>query len=230
MEEKLARVYATGPQRWNVEKPRRNERGVCCGVQGGESGKVFQTIDLSSEEFKLLPEVFCKFVGLGSLNISDNDLTFIPDAVSKRKKLEELDVSSNSLESLPDSIRMLLNLRILNVTAINLNSLPESISHCKFSSYIFLSLVELDASYNNLISLHTNIGYGLQNFERLSIQLKKFRYFPGSIIEICSLKYLDSHMNDIIGISDSIGRLTKLVVLNLSSNINLGYNYRIPEF
>ncbi|KAG2261458.1 hypothetical protein Bca52824_068537 [Brassica carinata] len=35
----------------------------------------------------------------------------------------------------------------------------------------------LDASFNNLTSLPTNIGYGSQNLERLTIQLKKHRSF-----------------------------------------------------
>lgn len=85
---------------------------------------------------------------------------------------------------------------------------------------MFRSLVELDASYNNLTSLPTNIGYGLQNLERLLIHLNKLSYFPGSISEMRSLKYLDAHMNEIHGLPSSMGRLKKLEVLNLSSNFN----------
>ena len=99
---------------------------------------------------------------------------------------------------------MLLS-RILNVTANNLPVLPESIAHCSLvlvfyckclNSFYFCPdiskilfgidsilrpLVKQDASFNNLPSLPTNIGYGTQNLERLSIHLKKHRYFLASV-------------------------------------------------
>ncbi|KAL1210051.1 Plant intracellular Ras-group-related LRR protein 2 [Cardamine amara subsp. amara] len=212
LEDELSRVYATAVETLLKSREEVNEEVVKV-LEEAESGGIIERIDLSGQELKLLPEAFGKIAGLVYLNLSRNDLTFVPDAISKLRKLEELDVSSNSLESLPDSIGMLLNLRILNASANNLTSLPESIAHCR-------SLVELDASYNNLTSLPTNIGYGLQNLEKLSIHLNKLRYFPGSISEMLSLKYLDAHMNEIHGIPNSIGRLTKLEVLNLSSNFN----------
>ena len=83
---------------------------------------------------------------------------------------------------------------------------------------ILKSLVKQDVSFNNLPSLPTNIGYGTQNLEKLSIQLKKHCYFLASISEMHSLKYLDEHINEINGIPNPIKRLTKLEVLNLSSN------------
>ncbi|CAH8383456.1 unnamed protein product [Eruca vesicaria subsp. sativa] len=212
LEEKLSCVYNTAVESLLRSREEVNEEVVAL-LEAAESGTVLERIDLSRQELNLLPEAFCKIVGLVSMNLSCNNLTFIPDAISKLKNLEELDVSSNSLESLPDSIGMLLNLKILNVASNNLSALPDSIAHCR-------SLVELDASYNNLTSLPKNIGYGLQNLERLSIQLNKLRYFPASIIEMRSLKYIDAHMNEIHGLPNSIGRLTRLEVLNLSSNFN----------
>lgn len=80
--------------------------------------------------------------------------------------------------------------------------------------------MELDASFNNLASLPANIGYGLLNLERLSIHLNKIRYFPNSICEMRSLRYLDAHMNEIHGLPIAIGRLTSLQVLNLSGNFS----------
>lgn len=85
---------------------------------------------------------------------------------------------------------------------------------------VIRSLVELDASFNNLTSLPANIGYGLLNLEKLSIQLNKIRLFPNSICEMRSLRYLDAHMNEIHGLPIAIGRLTSLEVMNLSSNFS----------
>lgn len=84
----------------------------------------------------------------------------------------------------------------------------------------FSSLVELDASFNNLTSLPSNIGYGLLNLEKLSIQLNKIRFLPPSICEMRSLRYLDAHFNELHGLPQVIGRMTNLEVLNLSSNFN----------
>lgn len=168
-------------------------------------------------------------------------LQFLPDTISGLEKLEELDLSSNRLVFLPDSIGLLLNLRILNVTGNKLTLLPESIAQCRFCAFTFVhlsfqlsllpnseeryvlvirSLVELDASFNNLTSLPANFGYGLLNLERLSIQLNKIRFFPNSICEMRSLRYLDAHMNEIHGLPIAIGRLTNLEVMNLSSNFS----------
>ena len=80
--------------------------------------------------------------------------------------------------------------------------------------------MELDASFNSLVCLPTNVGYGLLNLERLSIKLNKLRTFPPSICEMRSLKYLDAHFNELHGLPRAIGKLTRLEVLNLSSNFN----------
>lgn len=86
--------------------------------------------------------------------------------------------------------------------------------------YISSSLVELDASFNNLGCLPTNIGYGLLNLERLVIKLNKIRTLPASIGEMRSLRYLDVHFNELHGLPDAIGKLTKLEVMNISSNFS----------
>lgn len=82
------------------------------------------------------------------------------------------------------------------------------------------SLVELDASFNKLVCLPTNMGYGLTNLERLSIYLNKIRLLPSSIGEMRSLRYLDAHFNEICDLPQAIGRLTNLEYLNISSNFS----------
>lgn len=78
----------------------------------------------------------------------------------------------------------------------------------------------MDASFNDLMFLPRNIGYGLVNLQTLSIQLNKIRAFPTSICEMRSLRNLDAHFNSIHGLPIAIGRLTNLEVLNVSSNFS----------
>ncbi|GLU21685.1 hypothetical protein SLE2022_378110 [Rubroshorea leprosula] len=211
VEEKLSRVYGSVVEEVGREDGEVNEEVV--GILKEAESRVVERVELPGRQLRFLPEAFGKLHGLVSLNLSHNELEVIPDSIAGLQKLEELNLSSNLLQHLPDSIGLLLNLRVLNVSANKLNALPESITRCS-------SLVELDVSFNNLTVLPTNMGYGLLNLEKLSIQLNKIRYLPPSICEMRSLRYLDVHFNELCGLPHAIGRLTKLEVLNLSSNFS----------
>lgn len=82
------------------------------------------------------------------------------------------------------------------------------------------SLMELDASFNSLKYLPTNIGYELVNLQKLLIQLNKIRSLPSSVCEMKSLRHLDAHFNELKGLPIAIGKLTNLEFLNLSSNFS----------
>lgn len=80
--------------------------------------------------------------------------------------------------------------------------------------------MELDASFNKLTYLPTNIGYELENLKRLSVPLNKLRSLPTSIGEMTSLQFLDAHFNELRNLPPSIGRLSNLEILNLSGNFS----------
>jgi Leucine-rich repeat (LRR) protein len=82
------------------------------------------------------------------------------------------------------------------------------------------SLVELNASYNGLTYLPTNIGFELVNLQRLWVHMNKLRSFPSSICEMQSLYLLDAHFNELCGLPSAIGKLSSLEILNLSSNFS----------
>ncbi|KAH6836230.1 plant intracellular ras group-related LRR 3 [Perilla frutescens var. hirtella] len=174
-------------------------------------GRVVERVDLSGRHLKFLPEPFGKIHALVVLDFSHNQLEIVPDSISGLQKLEELNVSSNLLETLPDAIGLLVNLKILNVSSNKLKKLPESLAGCR-------SLIELDAGFNDLMFLPANIGFGLVNLQKLSLHLNKLKAFPNSICEMKSLRNLDAHFNSIHCLPRAIGRLTKLEVLNVSSN------------
>lgn len=78
--------------------------------------------------------------------------------------------------------------------------------------------MELDASFNSLAYLPTNIGHELVNLQKLAIQLNKIRSLPSSICGMSSLRHLDAHFNELHGLPQAIGKLTQLEYLNLASN------------
>lgn len=80
------------------------------------------------------------------------------------------------------------------------------------------SLVELDASFNRLAYLPTNIGHELVNLQKLLVPLNKIRFLPTSTGEMVSLRHLDAHFNELHGLPATIGKLTNLEILNVSSN------------
>lgn len=84
----------------------------------------------------------------------------------------------------------------------------------------YRSLVELNAGFNKLTYLPTNIGHELENLMKLWVPLNKIRYLPTSIGEMKSLRLLDVHFNELHGIPSSIGKLTNLEILNLSGNFS----------
>lgn len=78
----------------------------------------------------------------------------------------------------------------------------------------------MDASFNKLTYLPTNIGFELVNLRRLAVNLNKIRSLPTSVGEMKSLQFLDLHFNELHGIPHTIGKLSNLEILDLSSNFS----------
>ncbi|XP_027126602.1 plant intracellular Ras-group-related LRR protein 9-like [Coffea eugenioides] len=220
-EERLQKIYdaavaggdvADIEEKEEVVEEELNEDVVTI-LKAAEGNEPVERVNLSGKRLKFLPEAFGRIKSLVVLDLSNNQLEAIPDSIAGLESLEELNVSSNLLEALPDSIGLLFKLKILDVSGNKLTALPDSICRCR-------SLVELNAGFNKLSYLPTNIGYELVNLRRLSVPLNKLRHFPSSIGEMKSLCFLDAHFNELQGLTPSIGRLTNLEILNLSSNFS----------
>ena len=80
--------------------------------------------------------------------------------------------------------------------------------------------MELDASFNNLAYLPTNLGLELVNLKKLLVQYNKIRSLPTSVGEMKSLQHLDLHFNELHGLPFTIAKLKNLLTLNLSGNFS----------
>ncbi|KAJ6670430.1 PLANT INTRACELLULAR RAS-GROUP-RELATED LRR PROTEIN 3 [Salix viminalis] len=119
------------------------------------------------------------------VNLSNRQLRLIPESIGRLHGLLVLNLSQNQLECSCRFNWIAANLKFLNVSTNKVKALPESIALLQCDPHFAVlfrlifqiigprSLVEIDASFNNLLSLPINIGYGLVNLERLSIQLEQ---------------------------------------------------------
>lgn len=80
--------------------------------------------------------------------------------------------------------------------------------------------MELDASFNNLAYLPTNLGLELVNLRKLLVQYNKIRSLPTSVGEMKSLQHLDLHFNELHGLPLTVAKLKNLLTLNLSGNFS----------
>eukprot|EP00184_Porphyridium_aerugineum_P005084 CAMPEP_0184696272 /NCGR_PEP_ID=MMETSP0313-20130426/3623_1 /TAXON_ID=2792 /ORGANISM="Porphyridium aerugineum, Strain SAG 1380-2" /LENGTH=513 /DNA_ID=CAMNT_0027154869 /DNA_START=244 /DNA_END=1781 /DNA_ORIENTATION=- len=104
-----------------------------------------QSLNLSNNNLTELPDSLVHLNNLTSLDISHNKLSKLPRCVFKMKKLEYLNVGWNNLQILPhDIFRCFPRLQYLEVQRNKLEALPEEFEAA-------LSLVYLDASYNNIV-------------------------------------------------------------------------------
>ncbi|KAH9299201.1 hypothetical protein KI387_030883, partial [Taxus chinensis] len=235
-EERLVNIYRSAESGAEVAQPAQGSEFIN-GADGENDGEVhegvvkilqeasekhIEEIDLRGQGLKLFPEAFCKISTLISLKLANNKLEAISDSIAGLVNLETLDLSGNILLSLPDSIGLLKRLKYLNISANKIKQLPDSISMCSGAdkSYDGSELLELDASYNELIYLPTDIGYQLVNLQKLLVHLNKLRSLPSSVCQMKSLRHLDVHFNELRSLPAAIGNLTNLQVLNASGNFS----------
>lgn len=122
-------------------------------------------------------DIFGNFYKLQQLDLSDNFIDYIaPDTFRNSRKLQVIDFHQNELTEIgAETFRNLNDLRIVDLSSNLIRGIPESvfisddmekldISHNQLSkvpvnsitNVAALSLCELDLSFNNILSIHSN--------------------------------------------------------------------------
>uniref|UniRef100_A0A6N2LGA8 Uncharacterized protein n=1 Tax=Salix viminalis TaxID=40686 RepID=A0A6N2LGA8_SALVM len=205
------------------EEFNQNERideEVVAILKEAENGGAVERVNLFDRQLRLIPESIMACLCSISLKTM-----FLPDSIGLLRNPKFLNVSANKVKALPESIALAVDVYFSVLFPIFsslqfFSALPIWSAAENLICLCCSSLVEIDASFNNLLSLPINIGYGLVNLERLSMQLNKTHLLPPSICEMKSLRFLDVHFNELRGLPQAIGRLTNIEVLNLSSNFS----------
>ena len=168
-------------------------------------------MDVGENRLESLPSGFLMwFASLRFLRLSANRLTRLPaDEFGKMGHLEVLEMDGNNLETIPPSVGDLRALRELNISNNSIRNIPNTIKNV-------FSIERIDASSNHISSL-PNLST-LQLLRDLQLKGNQLYELPESLPNLVSLTRLDIHNNHIHKLPPLIGHLSKLRILNLSSN------------
>ncbi|XP_050076188.1 E3 ubiquitin-protein ligase LRSAM1-like [Anopheles maculipalpis] len=91
---------------------------------------LLQSLNLSYNRFKKLPEDIYKLENLRELFLANNALEKLPTTIGRLKKLELLNLSANNLTSV-EQIAFMTNLRLLDISGnVRLSQLPSQLATC----------------------------------------------------------------------------------------------------
>jgi len=178
-------------------------------------------------------ETLSIFPCLQTLVLSTNELRGLPQSIGQLMSLHELSLENNRLASLPESIGQLNNLRVLWINDNQLRNLPESIGQLNNLEGLYLNnnqlinvlesigqLTKLQTLYldnNRLTDVPEFIGQ-LSNLHSLSLHSNQLTSLPESIGNLRNLQWLDLYDNQLTSLPESIGQLINLQGLVLSFN------------
>uniref|UniRef100_A0A182WMB3 RING-type domain-containing protein n=1 Tax=Anopheles minimus TaxID=112268 RepID=A0A182WMB3_9DIPT len=114
---------------------------------------LLQSLNLSYNRFKKLPEDIYKLENLRELFLANNALEKLPTTIGRLKKLELLNLSANNLASV-EQIAFMTNLRVLDVSGnVRLSELPSQLATCD-------NLVDLVLDPANIVSPPADVVAG----------------------------------------------------------------------
>lgn len=144
---------------------------------------------------------------------SGRALKSLPRSLTGLSFLASLNLSSNHLDTLPDSIGNLSKLTVLNVSGNQLKALPENLGKCS-------KLEELNANFNQLESWPAVLGWKLKSLRKLELHFNNLIGLPDSVGHMKALQHLDLRNNRLCSLPTTIGLLTHLEFLDVSRNFN----------
>eukprot|EP00960_Hanusia_phi_P051265 760685-Hanusia_phi.AAC.5 len=195
-----------------------------------------ESIFLSRNMIKRMPEAIGAFQGLKSLDFSHNQLVAVPDSIGMLTNLTDLILSHNLISSIPDSVKKcnllerflaqsnklaqvskgLFECIKLKICRIDHNLISE-ISHEMSSAQ---SLTVLNASFNHLVAFPETLGK-LTGLKFLHLDSNKLKELPRSIGRCTDLLELSLRDNDLSEIPPGVGKLYKLKILRIEGNERL---------
>ncbi|KAL8090391.1 hypothetical protein AgCh_039750 [Apium graveolens] len=152
-----------------------------------------------------------------SLNLKFcSNLKSLPDSICKLRALEVLIISKCSgLEALPRELGNIKSLKVLDGEELTVLQLPDSVGCLN-------KLNKLDLSCNYEVETLPNTICNLRALKSLNISFcTSLKALPTELGDMESLEELNGKFLQVLKLPDSIGCLSKLVVLKLSHNTNL---------
>nr|XP_031860394.1 uncharacterized protein CI109_004284 [Kwoniella shandongensis]KAA5527466.1 hypothetical protein CI109_004284 [Kwoniella shandongensis] len=175
--------------------------------------KALKYLNISNNKFETFPTVVCEMSNLVDLDVSFNNITELPSEMSDLKSLEKLALFSNELKQFPDSFSTLANLKQLDVRRNKITDLTVV--------YALPSLQDLQADYNNIVTLDAQIGGNVRQFSVPHNSVTRFTLapLPNMAMVTYLLTNLDLSHGKISTLADeAFSGLVNLVHLNLNFN------------
>ncbi len=111
---------------------------------------------------------------LETMDVSQNELRMLPDAIGSLEDLRELDATHNKIQALPPSLAELPSLKKLMLAHNQLVALPE------LGAFNLPPLVQLVASHNALSNLPLSLG-GLADLIELDLSYNRLTTLPAGL-------------------------------------------------
>jgi len=166
------------------------------------------TLDLSFNKIKEIPESVQNLLKLKKLNCMNNNISKVSEKIDRLGRLQSLDFSVNILIDLPSSISFCKKMTRLRLDRNRLRHLPNGV--CQLFSLSFLSV-----SNNDIEQL--SVG-SLLSLQYLNASSNKLEEMPSGLSGRTTLQVLDLSHNKISIISNGVGNLKHLKHLNLAYN------------
>jgi Leucine-rich repeat (LRR) protein len=177
-----------------------------------------QSLNLSHNQLKVLPEPLGQLTELQSLDVSHNQLIDLPEWLSQLKQLHSLNLFANQLTALPEWVGQLTQLQSLDLAANRLKELPEWLGGLARLQFLRLS-------NNQLMVLPEWLGQ-LTQLRSLNLFATHLTVLPESLSQLEQLRYLDLYYNKLEISPNSLGKLMQLENLRIDSPHGIFPNVR----
>lgn len=166
------------------------------------------TLDLNSLKLRKVPDELYQSEGIKFLFLMDNRIETIPDEFGKAFRLEQLSLFGNPLREVPATLLLMEGLEGLELGRSALTRLP----HLEQPS---TSIKRLGLDRTEWLEIPEGYLANFPNLRSLSLGHSFRHKIPEETFGLSELMQLDVEGNSLKALSPQIGRLTKLLSLQL---------------